>query len=41
VPLQIGSVVPELLDPGLQDLTIGLMKRANLADVGRITATWQ
>ena len=41
VPLQIGSVVPELLDPGLQDLTIGLMKQANLADVGRITVTWQ
>ena len=41
VPLQIGSVVPELLDPSLQDLTIGLMKQANLADVGRITVTWQ
>jgi hypothetical protein len=40
-PLQIGSVVPELLDPGLQDLVIGLMKNANLADVGRITVTWQ
>jgi hypothetical protein len=40
-PLQIGSVVPELLDPSLQDLTIGLMKQANLADVGRITVTWQ
>jgi hypothetical protein len=41
VPLQIGSVVPELLDPSLQDLTIGLMKQANLADVGRVTVTWQ
>ena len=41
VPLQIGGVVPELLDPSLQDLTIGLMKQANLADVGRITVTWQ
>ena len=40
-PLQIGSVVPELLDPGLQDLTFGLMKNASLADVGRITVTWQ
>jgi hypothetical protein len=40
-PLEIGSVVPELLDPSLQDLTIGLMKQANLADVGRITVTWQ
>jgi hypothetical protein len=39
-PLQIGGVVPELLDPGLQDLTIGLMADANLADVGRITVTW-
>lgn len=41
VPLQIGGVVPELLDPGLQDLTIGLMKQAALDDVGRITVTWQ
>src|SRR6185436_14044191 len=41
VPLQIGGVVPELLDPGLQDLTIGLMKQAKVADVGRITVTWQ
>jgi hypothetical protein len=40
VPMQIGGVVPELLDAGLQDLTIGLMKQANLADVGRITVTW-
>ena len=41
VPMQIGAVVPELLDTGLQDLTIGLMKQANLADVARITVTWQ
>ena len=41
MPLQIGGVVPELLDPGLQDLTIGLMQQASLADVGRITVTWQ
>ena len=33
--------MPELLDPGLQDLTIALMKQANLADVGRVTVTWQ
>ena len=41
VPLKLGGAVPELLDPGLQDLTLGLMKQANLADVGRITVTWQ
>lgn len=41
VPLQLGGVVPELLDPGLQDLTIALMKQGGLADVARITVTWQ
>jgi hypothetical protein len=40
-PLKIGSVVPELLDPSLQDSTIALMKAANLADVARVTVTWQ
>jgi hypothetical protein len=40
-PLKIGSVVPELLDPGLQGSTIALMKNANLAATGRVTVTWQ
>jgi hypothetical protein len=40
-PLQIGSVVPELLDPTLQDSTIALMKGASLADTARVTITWQ
>ena len=40
-PLQIGAVTPELLDPGLSDRTIALMQAANLADVARVTVTWQ
>ena len=40
-PLQIGSVAPELLDPSLQESTIALMERANLADNARVTVTWQ
>jgi hypothetical protein len=40
-PLQIGAVTPELLDPSLQDLTIGLADQAGLADDARITITWQ
>ncbi len=41
VPLQIGSVVPELLDINLQDNTIALAEAANLADDARVTVTWQ
>jgi hypothetical protein len=40
-PLRIGAVTPELLDPGLSDHTIALMQAANLADVARVTVTWQ
>ncbi len=40
-PLQIGAVVPELLDPALQDSTLALLRGANLADVARVTVTWQ
>ena len=40
-PLQIGAVVPELLDPGLHDSAIGLIKQAGLDDVARVTVTWQ
>ena len=40
-PLKIGAVVPELLDASLQDLTIGLMTGGSLADVARVTVTWQ
>jgi hypothetical protein len=40
-PLQIGAVVPELLDPNLQESTIALTERANLADAARVTVTWQ
>ena len=40
-PLQIGAVVPELLDPNLQESTIALMQRANLADTARVTVTWE
>jgi hypothetical protein len=40
-PLRIGAVTPELLDAGLQDTTIGLLKEANLGDVARVTVTWQ
>jgi hypothetical protein len=39
-PLQIGAVVPELLDPSLQASTVTLMKNANLADSARVTVTW-
>jgi hypothetical protein len=41
LPLSIGSVTPELLDPTLQDLTISLAQRANLADNARVTVLWQ
>jgi hypothetical protein len=40
-PLEIGSVVPELLDPSLQESTIALMKNASLADTSRVTVTWE
>jgi hypothetical protein len=40
-PLQIGAVVPELLDPSLQTSTVTLMERANLADAARVTITWE
>ena len=40
-PLQVGAVVPELLDPGLRASTITLMQGASLADVARVTVTWQ
>jgi hypothetical protein len=40
-PLQIGAVVPELLDPSLQESTVALMKRASLADTARVTITWE
>jgi hypothetical protein len=39
-PLQIGAVVPELLDPSLQETTVALTERANLADTARVTITW-
>src|SRR5947208_1292962 len=39
-PLRIGGVVPELLDPTLQDSTVTLMKTASLADTARVTVTW-
>ncbi len=40
-PLQIGSVVPELLDPSLQESTVSLMERASLGDTARVTITWE
>ncbi len=40
-PLQIGAVTPELLDPGLNDLTISLLRQASLDDVARVTVTWR
>jgi len=39
-PLQIGAVVPELLDPTLQASTVALMTSANLAGAARVTVTW-
>jgi hypothetical protein len=39
--LQIGGVVPELLDPSLQESTVALMESANLADAARVTVTWE
>jgi hypothetical protein len=39
-PLQIGAVVPELLDPNLQASTVTLMRNANLAGAARVTVTW-
>jgi hypothetical protein len=40
-PLQIGSVVPELLDPTRQQSTVELMQSADLADTARVTVTWE
>jgi hypothetical protein len=40
-PLQIGAVVPELLDPDLQETTVALTERANLGDTARVTITWE
>ena len=40
-PLQIGSVVPELLDPALQQSTVTLMDSAGLGDTARVTVTWE
>jgi hypothetical protein len=40
-PLQIGSVVPELLDPALQQSTVALMDSASLGDTARVTVTWE
>jgi hypothetical protein len=40
-PLQIGSVVPELLDATLQQPTVKLMESADLADTARVTVTWE
>jgi hypothetical protein len=40
-PLRIGAVVPELLDPSLQESTVALMERANLGDTARVTVTWE
>src|SRR5919198_468066 len=38
---EIGGVVPELLDPSLQESTVALMKSANLADAARVTVSWE
>ncbi len=40
-PLQVGAVTPELLDPGLQETTIALLRAANLGDAARVTVTWE
>ena len=40
-PLQIGSVVPELLDPSLQRSTVALMGSAGLGYAARVTVTWE
>jgi hypothetical protein len=39
--LQVGAVVPELLDPSLQETTVALMERAGLADTAQVTITWE
>lgn len=41
VPLQIGAVVPELLDVTRQQSTVGLMESAALDDTARVTVTWK
>ncbi len=41
MPLQIGAVVPELLDPTLQQSTVTLMESAGLVDTARVTVTWE
>lgn len=41
VPLQIGAVVPELLDATRQQPTVALMQSADLADTARVTVTWK
>jgi hypothetical protein len=40
-PLEIGAVVPELLDRSLAENTVSLLTRANLADAARVTVTWK
>src|SRR6266545_3636943 len=40
-PLQVGAVTPELLDPGLSENTVALLRGASLGDTARVTVTWQ
>ena len=40
-PLQVGAVTPELLDPGLSENTVALLRGASLGDTARVTVTWE
>jgi hypothetical protein len=40
-PLRVGAVTPELLDPGLAQNTVALLRAASLGDTARVTITWR
>jgi hypothetical protein len=40
-PLKVGAVTPELLDPGLAENTVALLRAASLGDSARVTVTWR